>query len=101
MTIGIDKLGAGAAAQANVDLGATPIRAGKFTLTDATIAATSKVNLWTAGVAYASKGTMADEIDLQGPISWMAISAAGSATIYWASSYYQYGNVKYNYTVAA
>jgi hypothetical protein len=85
--------------QANVDLGATPIKSGKFTLTDPSIGAGSKVFITTAGVAYTSKGVLTDEIDLQGPINWNPVPGAGTATIYWDSPYFQYGNIKYNYMV--
>jgi hypothetical protein len=89
------------ATQANVDLGATPLKSGKFTLTDSRISATSTVLVDTAGVAYTSKGTMTDEIDLQGPIKWSPIPGTGSAVIYWSSQFWQYGNIKYNYLIAA
>lgn len=65
-----------------VDLGTASWR-GKFTITDASIGATSKVLCWQAPGPYTGKGTRADEAEMQ-PVQIIAVSpATGSATVYW------------------
>lgn len=66
-----------------VDLGSTAKFAGKFTITDASIGATSKVMVWQAPGPYTGKGTRADEAELQ-PVSIISVEpAAGSAVVKW------------------
>ena len=65
-----------------VDLGAAKW-AGKFTITDAAIGATSKVLVWQAPGPYTGKGTRADEAELQ-PVQVISVEpAAGSAVVKW------------------
>ena len=65
------------------NIGATEKWTGKFTITDATITATSKVLCWQAPGPYTGKGTRADEAELQ-PVSVIAVEpAAGSAIVKW------------------
>jgi hypothetical protein len=65
------------------DLGATPKWRGKFTITDAAISATSKVQCWQAPGPYTGKGTLADEAEMQ-PVQVIAVApATGSAVVYW------------------
>lgn len=66
-----------------VDLGATAVFRGKFTITDAGISSSSKVFCWQAPGPYTGKGTLADEAEMQ-PVSVIAVSpGSGSATVYW------------------
>jgi hypothetical protein len=87
--------------QQEISLGATALRSGKFTVTDARIKSSSLVICQVAAAAYTSKGVMTDEADLQGPIDFAVLPAAGSATVYWASAYAQYGNIKFNFLATA
>lgn len=65
------------------DLGATASWRGRFTITDATITATSKVHVWQAPGPYTGKGTRADEAELARVCIVMAEPAAGSAVVTW------------------
>jgi hypothetical protein len=66
-----------------VDLGSTAKWTGRFTITDAAISGTSKVLCWQAPGPYTSKGTRADEAEMQ-PVSVIAVNpGSGSATVYW------------------
>lgn len=70
-----------------VDLG-TPKFTGKFTITDAAISATSKVQCWQAPGPYTGKGTLADEAMIQ-PVQVIAVApATGSAVVYWQTPPY-------------
>lgn len=81
--------GAGASATTTeVNLGSTATWRGKFTITDAAIGASSKVMCWQAPGPYTSKGTRADEAEMQ-PVKVTAVNpAAGSATVYWETPPY-------------
>lgn len=75
--------GGGSATTVEVNLGTTPVFAGKFTITDAAIGATSKVLCWQAPGPYTNKGTRADEAEMQ-PVQVIAVEpAAGSAVVKW------------------
>lgn len=75
--------GGGSATTVEVNLGATAQWTGKFTITDATITATSKVLCWQAPGPYTSKGTRADEAELQ-PVQVIAVEpATGTALVKW------------------
>lgn len=74
--------GGASATTIEVDLGSTLVTAGKFTITDAAIGTSSKVLVWQAPGPYTSKGTLADEADMD-RIFCVAVPAAGSATVYW------------------
>lgn len=66
-----------------VDLGSTPKTSGRFTITDASISATSKVLVWQASGPYTGKGTLADEAAMQ-PVNIVAVaSGSGSCTVWW------------------
>lgn len=70
-----------------VNLG-TPKFTGKFTITDASISATSKVQCWQAPGPYTGKGTLADEAMMQ-PVQVIAVApATGSAVVYWQTPPY-------------
>ncbi len=65
------------------NLGATPRFRGRFTITDASISASSIVKCWQAPGPYTGKGTRADEAEMQ-PVQVIAVSpGSGSATVYW------------------
>lgn len=82
-THGTPAASAGSATTVEVDLGATPRFRGQFTITDASITATSKVLVWQAPGPYTGKGTRADEAELQ-PVQVIAVEpAAGSAVVRW------------------
>lgn len=75
--------GGGSATTVEVDIGATAVFRGKFTITDAAITGTSKVLCWQAPGPYTGKGTLADEAEMQ-PVSVIAVEpATGSAVVKW------------------
>ncbi len=66
-----------------VDLGATPVWEGKFTITDGDIDTSSMVFCWQAPGPYTGKGTLADEARLT-PVHVLAVeSRLGEAIVYW------------------
>lgn len=65
------------------DLGADPVSSGRFSFSDATISATSKVIMWQAPGPYTGKGTLADEAEMQPILVSAVVPAAGSATVLW------------------
>ena len=66
-----------------MNLGATATWRGKFTITDAAITTAKKVLCWQAPGPYTSKGTRADEAELQ-PVSVIAVEPlTGSANVFW------------------
>jgi hypothetical protein len=92
--------GGGSLTQVEVDLGSTPRRSGRFTITDAAIASTSKVICVQAGGPYTGKGTLGDEAEMD-HVDVAVTPATGTATAYWVSSTFVRGNFKFNYQVAA
>lgn len=68
--------------QTEVRVSTTPQFRGSFTITDASIIATSKVMVWQAPGPYTGKGTRADECEMD-RITCLAIPASGSATVKW------------------
>lgn len=65
------------------DLGAIATWRGKFTITDAAIASTSKVLCWQAPGPYTGKGTRADEAEAQPVLVVSVEPASGSAVVRW------------------
>lgn len=118
ITSGLSLIGA---KTVEVDLGATPIWQGRFTITDAAITTASKLLVWQAPGPYTGKGTRADEADIQPIMISSVVAFNGSATVNWQTppAYtdgaaglmglgdidlrkgYVKGNVKFNYTVHA
>jgi len=90
--------GAASLSQVEVSLGSVPLRSGKFTITDATITAASKVIVTQAGGPYTGKGTRGDEAEMD-QVTCAATPATGSATVYWQARYRVARNFKFNYTV--
>lgn len=75
--------GGATATTVEVNLGATPVWQGKFTITDAAISAASKVLCWQAPGPYTGKGTRADEAEMA-PVSVITTEpASGSAAVKW------------------
>jgi hypothetical protein len=93
--------GGASATTVELNLGSTPVWRGKFTITDAAISATSKVQCWQAPGPYTGKGTRADEAEMQ-PIQVIAVApATGSAVVYWqtppmVAMEQQYSDGKFN-----
>lgn len=86
-TLGVKWAPAVTVTTVEVDLGALA-RSGRFTITDALITATSKVQAWQAPGPYTGKGTRADEAELA-PVRVVAVApAAGSAVVYWRAEGY-------------
>lgn len=74
--------GSASATTVEVDLGPAKF-AGKFTITDAAITATSKVLCWQEAGPYTGKGTRADEAEMQ-PVQVIAVEpSTGTAVVKW------------------
>jgi hypothetical protein len=87
------------ATQAQVTFSSTPAKRGSFTIVDSNISASSKVFIDTASGVYTNKGTLTDEAEFQGPITYLAVPGSGGATVYWESPMWQYGKILINYVV--
>jgi len=72
-----------AATTVEQDLGSTPTWRGKFTITDASITASSKVLCWQAPGPYTGKGTRADEAEMQPVQVTAVVPGSGEAVVYW------------------
>lgn len=77
--------GGGSISQVESNLGSTPTWRGKFTLTDATISAASKVVIWQAPGPYTNKGTLADEAEMDQLIA-IAEAQSGQAIVRWRTA---------------
>ena len=88
------------ATEVEVSLGSAPgaRHSGRFTITDAAITATRKLQVWQAAGPYTNKGTRADEAEMDFVVC-VAKAAAGSATVYWHSPRFVRGNFKFNYMI--
>jgi hypothetical protein len=83
--------GGGSATTVEVNLGATAVWRGQFTITDAAITAIKKVLCWQAPGPYTGKGTRADEAEVQ-PVNVIAVNpAAGTAAVFWQTPPYVTG----------
>lgn len=83
VTIAAAPGGSATATTVEVDLGSTATFTGKFTITDASITAASKVLVWQAPGPYTGKGTRADEAEMQ-PIQIVSVTpGAGQASVRW------------------
>lgn len=76
-------LGAAWVKSATVNLGSTARCSGTFTITDAAIASTSRLLVSLAPGPWPNKGTLADEVEFAPGVTFAAVCAAGSATVYW------------------
>jgi hypothetical protein len=76
--------GGGSATIVERNLGSTANWQGKFTVTDAAISGTSKVNVWQSAGPYTGKGTRADEAEM-GRITCYAEPGAGQMIVKWRS----------------
>jgi hypothetical protein len=75
--------GGASATTVEVDLGSTAKTSGRFTITNASISASSKVIVWQASGPYTGKGTLADEAAMQ-PVNIVAVqSGSGSCIVWW------------------
>lgn len=71
------------ATDVEIDLGSTPVFAGKFTITDAAISGTSKVLCWQAPGPYTDKGASADAAAME-VVQVIAVEpGTGSAVVRW------------------
>lgn len=84
---------------AELNLGSAPRLSGKATLTDALISGTSKLLIGLAGGPYTGKGTRGDEAEHTGAITFGAVPAVGSATVYWSAANFLSGKVKIFYVI--
>ena len=82
--------------QVEVNVGG-PARSGRFTITDAALAAGDQLLVAQAADLYTGKGTRYDEAEMDQIVTRGVITALGSATVYWSSNTYVKGNVRFNY----
>ena len=97
---GESAFGGTSASPTDVDvlLSSAPRKAGHFDITNAEIAANSRIILEQLPGPYFGKGTLADEFEMMGPVNFVAVPKAGKMTVHWNSPYYQKGYFKLRYT---
>lgn len=83
---------------AEKDLGSTPAHTGTFTVTDASILATSELLVWQVQGPYTGKGTRADEAEMD-DVRCIAYPSAGAMTVRWFSDTFVKGNFKFAYLI--
>ena len=83
------------------DLGATPRRAGKFTIAGTGLTIGKPVSIAQAVGPYTGKGTRADEAEMDGLVVKASVTAADTITAYWNAATRIKGNFKFNYLVGA
>ena len=84
------------------DLGSSPRRAGKFTITGLSGLTISKpVSIMQAVGPYTGKGTRADEAEMDGLTVSASVTSATEITAYWNAATRVKGNFKFNYFVGA
>jgi hypothetical protein len=95
--------GAGTSASLiEVDLGAQPARSGKFVIGGLSGLITgSRVRIEQAIGPYTSKGTLADEYEMDAVTASGAVTAATDITAYWASATLVRGTFKFLYDIAS
>lgn len=84
------------------DLGTVPLMSGSFTITGLSGQTIGKPVIISQAVGpYTSKGTRADEAEMDGIVAKGVITASSAATCYWNSSTFVKGNVKFDYIISA
>jgi hypothetical protein len=90
--------GAADLTQVEVDLGSFARLSGKFDIVDAALVAGEFIQITQAAGPYTGKGTREDEAEMDGVTAHgYVIGGGGTATVYWNSSRFIKGNVKFNY----
>ena len=94
--------GATSLATVEKDLGSSPRRSGKFTITGLTGLTTNKpVSIMQAVGPYTGKGTLMDEAEMDGLTVSGVVTSATEITAYWNAATRVKGNFKFNYFVGA
>lgn len=83
--------------QAEVNLGATPARSGRFTIADVSFQAAHQLYIQMAADVPTGKGTRSDENEMDFIEVRGLVTSAGNATVHWSSTTYVKGNFKFNY----
>lgn len=86
--------------QAEVSLGSSPVRSGRFTISDASIIAGQRVFVFQSGAALTGKGTLGDENQMDSICVAPVVTGDGSMTVYWTSRTFVKGNFKFNWFTA-
>lgn len=89
--------GAAAITQVEVNVGATAVRRGKFTITDAAILAGSQIIVAQSADVPTGKGTRADENEMDHIDCRATVTGAGAADVYWSSRTLVRGNFRFNW----
>jgi hypothetical protein len=85
-----------------VDLGSSPRRNGRFTITGLSGLTTGKpVSIQQAVGPYTGKGTRADEAEMDQVQATASVTAADAITAYWSSANRVRGNIKFNIFIGA
>lgn len=74
-----------------------PARSGRFTISDASFAAGHQLYIQQSADVISTKGTRADESEMDFIEPRGIITAAGTATVYWSSPTYVRGRFRFNY----
>lgn len=87
-------------AQIEVDVTAAlggPARSGRFTIADASFLVGHQLYVAQGGDPISTKGTLADENDMDALTLRGVVTGAGAATVYWSSQTYVKGRFPINY----
>lgn len=84
-----------------VNISANPRRSGHFTISGSGMTVGKPVSIEQAVGPYTSKGTRADEAEMDRILCSASVTAANLITVYWSSQYKVRGNFKFNYFIGA
>lgn len=84
-----------------VDLGSTPRRSGKFSISTTGLTANKPVFVMQGNGPYTGKGTLADEAEMDGLIVSGRATSTTNIDCYWKSGTMVKGNFKFNYMAGA
>lgn len=93
--------GAAVLSTAEVALGTTPRRSGRFTIPGTGLTVGKPLLIVQAVGPYTGKGTLADEAEMDQITVAASVTSATEITAYWVSAYLVAGNFKFNYMIGA
>ena len=83
-----------------INIGTIPKRSGKFNITSSGLTIGKMVNVYQAVGPYTSKGTLADETEMDILTITGKVTSATNIVCYWNSATFVKGNYKFNYVVS-
>lgn len=93
--------GASAFSPAEVNLGSTARKSGKFTISGSGLTTGRPVLIFQAAGPYSGKGTRADEAEMDNVAVSASVTSSTQITCYWNSATRVRGNRKFNYLIGA